>query len=147
MSFNLFIKQRTQKKLVLRDWLFISCLFSVLLACTRIIFTGYFTYIFLIWNLFLAFVPYLISERLYNNIQTIEHKWKRTIILLLWLLFIPNSFYIVTDLFHLEQFDSAPKWFDLLLLFSFAWNGLLFGILSVRKIEWILRAVYGERVS
>jgi uncharacterized membrane protein len=146
MSTNQII-QRKDIRLTLNHWLFISCCFSVLLVCARVAATGYFTYLFLVWNLFLAFVPYAISESFYRRIPVMENKWKRLIVLSGWLLFIPNSFYIVTDLFHLEQFDSAPKWFDLLLLFSFAWNGLLFGILSVRRIETIVTAIYGNRYS
>ena len=146
MSTNHVIHQK-DTKLTLNHWLFISCCFSVLLICARVTATGYFTYLFLVWNLFLAFIPYAISEWLYQRIPVIENRWKRLIVLSSWLLFIPNSFYIITDLFHLEQFDNAPKWFDLLLLFSFAWNGLLFGILSVRRIETIITAIYGERYS
>jgi uncharacterized membrane protein len=146
MSTNQVIRQE-DNKLTLNHWLFISCLFSVLLVCARVVATGYFTYLFLLWNLFLAFVPYAISEWLYHRIPVMENLGKRLIVLCGWLLFIPNSFYIVTDLFHLEQFDSAPKWFDLLLLFSFAWNGLLFGILSIRRIETIITTLYGNRYS
>lgn len=54
---------------------------------------------------------------------------------LVWLLFIPNSFYILTDLFHLGEHNDVPMWFDLALIISFAWNGLLLGILSVRQME------------
>jgi uncharacterized membrane protein len=146
MSTNHVIQQK-DSKLTLNHWLFISCCFSVLLICARVTATGYFTYLFLVWNLFLAFIPYAISEWFYQRIPVIENRWKRLIVLTGWLVFVPNSFYIVTDLFHLEQFDNAPKWFDLLLLFSFAWNGLLFGILSVRRIETIITAIYGERYS
>jgi uncharacterized membrane protein len=146
MSANQLIQQRNIK-LTLNHWLFISCCFSVSLVCARVVATGYFTYLFLIWNLFLAVIPYAISEWFYHNIPVIGNIWKRLIVLSGWLLFIPNTFYIVTDLFHLEQFDSAPKWFDLLLLFSFAWNGLLFGILSIRRIETIITALYGSRYS
>jgi uncharacterized membrane protein len=147
MSSNLFTKNSTELKLTLRQWLFISCCFSCVLVCARVVITSFFTYLFLPWNLFLAFVPYAISEWLYGNVAIIENKWKRTGVLLLWLLFIPNSFYIITDLFHLEQFDTAPKWFDLLLLFSFAWNGLLFGILSVRKIGLIVTIISRRNLS
>ena len=60
-------------------------------------------------------------------------------------MFIPNTFYIVTDLFHLDEFDTAPKWFDLLLLFSFAWNGLVFGFVSIRKMSIIQQVISGQR--
>jgi uncharacterized membrane protein len=109
--------------------------------------TGYITYVFLLWNLFLAFIPYVISYWLSNNIHLIESRVKLVVTVFTWILFIPNSFYILTDLFHLGRFASAPKWFDLLLLLSFAWNGLLFGISSMRKMEMVLQAVSGRRVS
>jgi uncharacterized membrane protein len=147
MFLHLFTKQRTELKLALRQWLFISCCFSCFLVFIRIVATGHLTYLFLFWNLFLAFVPYAISERFFGRAGVIANKWKRIVLFFCWLLFIPNSFYIITDFFHLDQFDSAPKWFDLLLLFSFAWNGLLLGILSVRRIELMLTAIGGQRLA
>jgi uncharacterized membrane protein len=135
---SLFISSKTTSALTFRQWLFVSCCFSCLLICGRMAATGFITYLSLVWNLFLAFIPYAISEWLLHHPAIIENKWKKLAALLAWLLFIPNSFYIVTDLFHLEEFDAAPKWFDLLILFSFAWNGLLLGILSVRKVEQML---------
>jgi uncharacterized membrane protein len=52
-----------------------------------------------------------------------------------WLLFVPNSFYLITDIFHLGEIERLPLWFDLVLLFSFAWNGLLLGVVSIRQME------------
>ena len=144
---KLFVVGNLSFVLAMQQWLIISCGFSCLLLSTRIMVTGYTTYLFLVWNLFLAFVPYAITQWLWTHRWVAKNKWKLLGLLLLWLLFIPNSFYILTDLFHLDEFDSAPKWFDLLLIFSFAWNGLLLGIISVRKTEMLLEIVTGRRFS
>jgi len=131
----------------LHQWLIVSCSFSYLLLCGRVVATGHLTYVFLLWNLFLAFVPYAISYWLCRNPRIMENKWTLAVSLMVWLLFIPNSFYILTDLFHLSHIRSAPEWFDLLLLLSFAWNGLLFGIVSLRRIEIILHTISGKTFS
>lgn len=147
MSSYLFTRQKPGPVLTLSQWLFVSCCFSCLLVCGRLAATGYSTYLSLVWNLWLAFIPYAISEWLFRRSATIKNKWKLAPVLLAWLLFIPNSFYIITDLFHLEEFDAAPKWYDLLLLFSFAWNGLVLGILSITRIELVIQAASRRRLS
>lgn len=147
MISKFFARQKPGVQLTMRQLLFLSCLFSLLLVCIRVTATGTVEFVFLIWNLFLAFIPYLITELLSRYISILENKVWRLIIFSAWLVFIPNSFYIITDLFHLERFDTAPRWLDLLLLFSFAWNGLLFGILSVRRAELLLTLLYGRVVS
>lgn len=104
----------------------------------RFIYTDTKVFLFLNWNLFLAFVPWAVTSItiLRPSIQT----YKITIIILLavWLLFFPNAPYILTDLFHLRLKSSMPKWFDLILILSFAWTGLVFGFLSLWDIEGIL---------
>ncbi len=129
----------------LHEWLLLSSGFSCLLLLSRMIVTGTIEYIFLPWNLFLAFIPYWITNGLRNNISWIENKVKLSAALLVWLLFIPNSFYIITDLFHFTHVHTAPKWFDLLLLFSFAWNGIVTGIISLRRVETILSFSLGKK--
>lgn len=131
----------------IREWLMLSALFSLFLLAGRIAVTGSLTYLFLPWNLFLAWIPYRITSWMSADLSGLEHPWKFRGLLLAWLLFIPNSFYIITDLFHLTHIDSAPKWFDLLLLFSFAWNGLLLGLLSLRRMELILELKTARAVS
>jgi len=96
------------------------------------------TFLFLNWNLFLAFIPWLLTT--ISVIKPSIQKRKIVIFLLLgvWLLFFPNAPYILTDLFHLRQNFSMPIWFDLVLILTFAWTGLLFGFLSLWDIERIL---------
>jgi uncharacterized membrane protein len=122
-------------------WLAGSMLFSVLLVVIRVFYTGHLTFIFLNWNLFLAFIPYAISSLAEFNPLWVQHKGRFAILLAAWMLFIPNSFYIITDLFHLH-ISTVPLWFDLALLLSFAWNGLLLGILSVRQIERLVHSLW-----
>lgn len=146
------IQNQTYKKqesfsLEFNQWIIASCGFSFILLCARVIATAHLTYVFLLWNLFLAFIPYAISHKLYHTPKLRENKWKLMAGLSVWLLFIPNSFYIITDLYHLDHIASAPKWFDLLLLLSFAWNGLLLGIVSLRRTEMLLEEIKGKSFS
>lgn len=131
----------------IHEWLLASSCFSCLLLAARMIVTHSIQYIFLPWNLFLAFVPYWITWWMTKNVSIIENKRKLVIALAAWLLFIPNSFYIITDLFHLRKVQSAPQWFDLLLIFSFAWNGIIAGVISLRRIEIITALLRGNRFS
>lgn len=144
---KLLLNEGLSDNINVRDILFISCAFSCMLLVGRAVFTGLVTYGFLLWNLFLAIVPYLITLWISTKRILYGNKTKLFLAILVWLLFVPNSFYIITDLFHLDRFDSAPKWFDLLLIFSFAWNGLLLGLLSVRMVEKVVERVWGKGFS
>lgn len=117
----------------------LSCLFSIGLTTIRILYTGQWRFAWLSWNLFLALVPYLITRFAVHHPSWIEKGWKFALVFISWLLFIPNSFYIITDLFHLEISQRIPLWFDLALIFSFAWNGILLGVVSVRQMEKIMQ--------
>ncbi|MBN1183931.1 MAG: DUF1361 domain-containing protein [Bacteroidales bacterium] len=115
--------------------LFVSCVICFLLLILRIVYSGSGKYIFLVWNLFLAGIPLLIS---YFGLSRFNNKKRRMLLLCticLWMLFFPNAPYILTDLFHLHYPSDVPKWYDLVLVLSFAWTGLLFGFISLWNIE------------
>ncbi len=97
------------------------------------------TFLFLIWNLFLAWVPYWIALSI-EKISRWSGSWLViALILIVWLLFFPNAPYIVTDLLHLKSRSPIPKWYDLMVLVSFAWTGLMLGFLSLYEIQLFLR--------
>ncbi|WP_170110583.1 DUF1361 domain-containing protein [Flavilitoribacter nigricans] len=89
------------------------------------------SFLFLVWNLFLAWVPYGISLL----IRPEQPRWWRYILLGAWLPFFPNAPYIITDLLHLQERLPVPLWYDMLTIFSFAWTGLIFGYLSLIRIQ------------
>src|SRR5213075_3082039 len=124
-TFLSLIEKKFERSFTIRHWLLVSSTFSLLLLLARIIITGYVTYAFLAWNLFLAFIPYYISGWMTNNREAMKNKVKLLPALGCWLLFMPNTFYILTDLFHLDDMADGHQWFDLTMILSFAWNGIL----------------------
>jgi len=115
--------------------------FCLLLLFARIIRTEQLSYIFLIWNLFLAFIPYLLIK----NFKQEQHKLLQVIIIGTTILFLPNAPYILTDLFHLRERIAAPMWLDLILILSFAFLGMVFFILSVNRLLAISNALFNSR--
>jgi uncharacterized membrane protein len=117
--------------------------FTLSLLIIRIVLSNELTYIFLAWNLFLAWIPFALSQKL----SKLTNRWKILFITALWLLFLPNAPYIITDFLHLKQRTSIPYWYDILLLFSAALNGLLLGLSSLLTVEKFLLNRYGSKIS
>ncbi|CAL67517.1 DUF1361 domain-containing protein [Christiangramia forsetii] len=108
--------------------------FSLLLL--RIIITGELYFIFLAWNLFLAAVPLWICkiiEKFHGNIGM-----GTVLLFAVWLLFLPNTFYVVTDLMHLQNSSGALLMLDVLLILSFALICLYLGFASLQKMNKII---------
>jgi uncharacterized membrane protein len=119
--------------------LFAFSTMCLVLSIVRVFYSATPTFLFLNWNLFLAFIPWALSSMLIVYPQLQQKKLAVACLLGTWLLFFPNAPYILTDLFHLKLALGMPIWFDLLLILSFAWVGLLFGFMSLWDIEKILK--------
>jgi uncharacterized membrane protein len=105
--------------------------FIAVLVSFRVFYFHSVHFIFLLWNIFLAWMPYTFSKYLNNK----QAGWKQLLLSGLWLLFLPNAFYIVTDLVHLRHPSVVPLWFDAAIIFSAATAGLIMGLISVYRIE------------
>jgi uncharacterized membrane protein len=101
------------------------------------------TYFFLVWNLFLATIPFVAAE------VFARARWRIVagIAFLLWLLFLPNAPYIVTDFIHLRSRPPVPLWFDVLLLISCAGTGLLLGYGSTMLVQRTIGRTWGVRAG
>jgi uncharacterized membrane protein len=101
------------------------------------------TYFFLVWNLFLAAIPFaaaLLFERARSWIG-------QAVTFVVWLLFLPNAPYIITDFIHLRDRPPVPLWFDALLLLSAAGTGLLLGYGSVMIVQRVIERRRGARTG
>jgi len=128
-------------------------LFCCMLAwCCGLIFfrmkrTGSEYFLFLIWNLFLACIP-LFASRLLQVAHTKRIPDAIQLLLLaVWLVFLPNAPYIVTDLIHLEQGPGRLYWYDMAMLLSCGGVGLLLGYSSMFDVHRVVEARFGQRVA
>jgi uncharacterized membrane protein len=120
-----------------------------MLLVGRAAYTGGRQYGFLVWNLFLAGIPYLAG--LWAEAEHVRRPgcWRRLMLPgAIWLLFLPNAPYIVTDLVHLGRYRAAvPLWYDAVLIAAFAWTGCLLGVVSLRIMQERVRAAAGPAVA
>lgn len=124
--------------------LFATFGFICFMIALRIYLTGSLVHLFLIWNIFLGWIPFMLSRyiREYRNRQV----WKQLTIFFSWLVFFPNALYIVTDLIHLKDRGGAPVWYDAILLFTCSMMGLLMAYASLYRVEKYLSTVLHRRL-
>ena len=112
--------------------LFFATVGCIFLLAVRLKLTHSYFLIFLVWNLFLAAIPYFISS--YLTVKENATWILRNGLLLVWLLFLPNAPYIVTDLIHVTHAEASYKLFDATIISLFALSGLLFYCISLQQI-------------
>jgi uncharacterized membrane protein len=130
-----------QKRYVLLAVTTTVCLF---LLAGRIYVSGNLNFVFLVWNILLAWIPLYFSHKLKKSFPE-KKTWLSMFLFLCWLAIFPNAPYILTDLIHLKQKAGVPLWFDLILLVSFAWNGLLTGFISLMEVHQTFLTRYSEK--
>ena len=120
-----------------------ASLFSFGLLFYRCLFTLSFDYSFLLWNLLIAFFPYLISKQLE---KCTSFNVKAFLLLFLWLLFFPCCIYLFTDMLQMHKTNFALV-YDVPMFLSFAITGILPGLMSLKKTEMFLtRFIPGAHV-
>lgn len=116
------------------------------MVVARVVYTGSLNHVFLVWNLILAWIPLLCAFAA-SGLYARKSAMSRTAALLcagLWLIFLPNALYVITDLIHLRPTEGVPIWFDLGLLFSFAWTSLFLGFVSLYLMQNLVGRAAGS---
>ena len=122
----------------------LSTLLAVSLYAARVFFSRAFAYDNLVWNLYLAWLPYVFALTAgLLNFMLPRSWWLLIVPGILWLAFFPNAPYILTDFLHLEDRPSIPLWYDILLLASFAWTGCFLAVASLRTMQILIKEYLG----
>lgn len=105
-------------------------------------------YEYLLWNLFLAWLPLVFAAIL---VRLLPHRawlsaWPITLSVL-WLSFLPNSFYMVSDYIHLQEIQRADILFDVVMFTSFIFVGLAVGFTSLLLVHRELARRFSPKVT
>lgn len=126
---------------------------------------------FMIWNIFLAWIPFVFSIYIYKiSIMEKGNSYKFIVIVLgfIWLFFYPNTNYILTDLMHFSSHkfyipnskhsqyigeskmlfnDNFDIWIDFFIMILGAWLGYILGFLSLYLNMEIIKIKFNKFVS
>ncbi|WP_432662057.1 DUF1361 domain-containing protein [Wukongibacter baidiensis] len=150
-------------KKIISTLILISIIGFIMIAF-RIFRQGKITFAFLIWNLFLAWVPFMVSLIMSYINASKKYSVKKIITLLvlgfIWLIFYPNAPYIVTDIIHLSNYNYyAPLdytlgfnssfiiWYDFILVMLFVFTGYIIGHISLYIVHKMIEEKYRKTVG
>jgi uncharacterized membrane protein len=124
----------------------IACAMCVGLVLARVAYSDSGRHLGLIWNLFLAWIPFMLAY--FAHAVSLR---KATLYLIipfiafLWLIFFPNAPYMLTDLQDLtRKANDAPLWYDVIIVVWTSWTGTLLGVISLYLMQDIIIRRFGR---
>ena len=143
--FQLMFKRETVVPMMALSF---ASIVSVALVIGRMVWLHETRFGFLIWNLFLAWMP-MIFALLAREHQRVGASpgWRFLAFGAAWLLFFPNAPYIFTDIVHLSHFYYGRFWMDLMLVLISALTGMVIGFVSLYLMQSAVRHLAGEFMS
>lgn len=118
-------------------------LMGIAMVFLRNLYSGTQSYLFLLYNLFLGSISLFMSYWIQQLVVTKVRWFALLIPLCIWLLFLPNAPYLVTDLLHLSESHHRMVWFDTLMILCFAITGLFLGIYPVKMLADLVAEKWG----
>lgn len=140
---------RNRYKIAIFGLMAFASALCVFLVAARIAYSDSVRYTNLVWNLFLAWIPFILAYLAYTL------SWRKQLLYyvipitaFLWLIFFPNAPYILTDLQHLaKESTNTPLWYDVIILVWFSWTGLLLGLVSLYLMHNIIQRIFGRALG
>lgn len=138
----------------------LAVIFSMTLVFIRTVVSGQTEYVFFVGNLLLAWIPYALAHILIRRTKSGPFGILAWLLSFSWLIFLPNTFYLLTDFAHLPLYgvdsfallyqgtlEHSWLWFDLILIGACVWAGMLLGFLSVKAIHEVLLKRVSEKTA
>lgn len=95
-----------------------------------------FVHAYLLWNLFLAWIPFGLALWLRISLcHKLWSSWEALSLSAAWLIFLPNSFYMVSDFIHLDEVDPSQALLSSVTFTTFIFTGVLLGISSLYLVH------------
>lgn len=132
----------TRPRLPARNALVALSATSMGLLVVRWALAGYTSHLFMVWNLFLAWLPIGAAWAMRGLQQRETPAWALVLTGLAWLAFLPNAPYLVTDLVHLHR-GAVPLWFDATMFGTFAVAGVALGLVSQVVVQQVVSDRWG----
>jgi uncharacterized membrane protein len=133
----------SDRRIVFVASLGVLSMFVVAMIAFQTIYAGNSENLAMAWNLFLAWIPFVLALIIYDWGTPDASPPALGVAAVLWLLFLPNAPYVVTDLKHIDGFSGASALYNVVLLASAAWTGLLLGLTSLFLMHAVARRLVG----
>ncbi|TAH51605.1 MAG: DUF1361 domain-containing protein [Chloroflexota bacterium] len=117
----------------------LSSLLCIAFFAMRALWSDSFLHKSLMWNLFLAWIPYFCALGMAWLHARRAAAWQYILPSLVWLLFFPNAAYLVTDLYKLRNMPPVPIWYDVGFFAMMAWTGLLLAVASLQIVQRMVK--------
>jgi len=91
---------------------------------------------YLLWNLFLAWIPLLVSGLLLRSLRT--RLWSSgwpLALTFIWLILLPNTFYMISDFVHIQDVLRSSLLYDVVMFTSFIFTAALLGFSSLYLVH------------
>ena len=124
----------------------VACAVCIGLVIARVAYSESGRHLGLIWNLFLAWIPFMLAY--FSHAISWRRIWLYLVIpviAFLWLIFFPNAPYMLTDLQDLSRGSfGAPLWYDVIIVVWSSWTGMLLGVISLYLMQDIVHRTFGR---
>jgi len=126
-----------------------ACFVCITLVLARIAYSDSTRHTGLIWNLFLAWIPFILAY--FAHAISWKRIWVYIVIpfvAFLWLIFFPNAPYMLTDLQDLARGTvGAPLWYDVIIVGWCSWTGTMLGVVSLYLMQDIITRTFGKIIG